>query len=46
MMLTTMEKLNVGVAENTQGEKDAYFIQLDNQDIMDLLYSCFNQVFR
>lgn len=31
------KKLNVGVAENTQGEKDAYFIQLDNQDIMELL---------
>ena len=29
--------LNVGVSENTQGNKDTYFIQLDNQDIMDLL---------
>lgn len=31
------KKLNVGVAENTQGEKDAYFIELDNEDIMQLL---------
>lgn len=30
-------KLNVGVAENTQGEKDAYFIELDNEDILELL---------
>jgi len=31
------KKLNVGVAENTKGDDDAYFIQLDNQDIMDIL---------
>ena len=31
------KKLNVGVAENTKGENDAYFIELDNDDIMDIL---------
>ena len=31
------KKLNLGIAENTHGEKDAYFIELDNQDIMNLL---------
>ena len=31
------KKLNVGVAENIQGKKDAYFIDLDNQDIMSIL---------